>query len=135
MQVPLDQAYEYCGDITRRRAKNFYFAFVALPKEKRTGIYAAYAFCRQCDDYGDEKLPVEDKTALLQEYRRQLAQAYEGNPEGPVFTALLDTAHRFGIPREYFDEVISGVEMDLTIASYQTFEDLRRYCYRVASVV
>ncbi|MEE9199701.1 MAG: phytoene/squalene synthase family protein [Dehalococcoidia bacterium] len=135
MSLPLEQAYKYCREVTRRRAKNFYYAFVALPREQRRGICAAYAFCRQCDDYSDEGRPLEERARLLREYRVQLAQAYDEAPEGPVFTALMDTAQRFTIPQEYFDEVISGVEMDLKVNSYQTFEELYQYCYRVASVV
>ncbi|MCH7996641.1 MAG: phytoene/squalene synthase family protein [Chloroflexi bacterium] len=135
MQVSLDSAYEYCRGVTRRRAKNFYYAFIALPHDQRKGIYATYAFCRLSDDYSDENLPLEDKTRLLQEYRLQLAQAFDGKPDGPVFTALLDTSRRFDIPKEYFDEIIDGVEMDLTTDRYQTFDDLYRYCYKVASVV
>ncbi|MFQ5934120.1 MAG: phytoene/squalene synthase family protein [Dehalococcoidia bacterium] len=135
MSDSLEEAYQYCRDVTRRRAKNFYYAFVTLPRQKRLGIYAAYAFCRQCDDYGDSDIPLEEKARLLQGYRRQLAQAFDDAPQGPVFAALTDTVHRYRIPKEYFEEVISGVEMDLTTTSYQTFEDLREYCYKVASVV
>ena len=135
MSTSPDQSYEYCREVARHRAKNFYYAFVVLPWEKRKGIYAAYAFCRQCDDYGDGVAPLEEKARLLQQYHGRLAQAYDGRPQGPVFTALMDTARRFNIPQEYFQEVISGVEMDLTVSSYQTFEDLYRYCYRVASTV
>jgi len=135
MSVSVEQAYDHCREITRRSAGNFYYAFLALPPEKRKGIYAIYAFCRQCDDYSDEKLPPQEKARLLREHRQELTQAYEAAPQGPVFTALWDTAQKYNIPREYFDEVISGVEMDLEIAGYQTFDDLRQYCYRVASVV
>ena len=88
MQVSLDNAYEYCRGVTRRRAKNFYYAFIALPHDQRKGIYAAYAFCRLSDDYSDENLPLEDKTRLLQEYRLQLAQAFDGNPDGPMRSSM-----------------------------------------------
>ena len=133
--VSVEQAYDYCREVTRHTARNFYYAFLALPLEKRKSIYATYAFCHQCDDYGDEKRPLQDKARLLKEYRQELAQAYDATPRGPVFTALWDTAQKYDIPREYFDDVITGVEMDLEIFSYQTFDDLRQYCYRVASVV
>ena len=135
MEYSLQQAYEHCRGVTRRRAKNFYYAFVALPRPKRLGIYAAYAFCRQCDDYSDEGTGQEEKTRLLEEYRKQLHQAFQGDPNGPVFIALMDTVRKYDIPREYLEEVISGVEMDLTTTRYETFEELRQYCYRVASVV
>lgn len=135
MSYSLQQAYEHCRRVTRRRAKNFYYAFVALPRSKRMGIYAAYAFCRQCDDYSDEEASLKEKARLLQEYRTQLGQAFQGSPSGPVFIALMDTVRKYDIPHEYLEEVISGVEMDLTTTRYPTFDDLRQYCYRVASVV
>ena len=128
-------AYQACQRITKRRAKNFYYAFITLPKAKRQAIYAAYAFCRFCDDYSDEPIPLDEKMRLLSDYRRQLDRAYEDHASQPVFIALMDAAQRFHIPREYFEEVIKGVEMDLTVHRYQTFEDLWTYCYRVASVV
>ena len=135
MEYSLQQAYEHCRRVTRKRAKNFYYAFVALPRPKRLGIYAAYAFCRQCDDYSDEDAALEKKTRLLEEYRKQLHQAFRGEPNGPVFIALMDAVRKYDIPLEYLEDVISGVEMDLTTTRYDTFEELRQYCYRVASVV
>ena len=128
-------AYEHCRRLTRRAAKNFYFAFVTLPPDQRRAIYAAYAFARLCDDASDEEIDVEQKLRLLRELRERLALAYEGHPRGPVFTALADAAKRFNIPREHFEELTRGVEMDLTVTRYATFDDLRLYCYRVASVV
>jgi phytoene synthase len=131
----LEVAYEHCRRITRKEAKNFYYAFITLPHRKRQAIYAAYAFCRLCDDATDEALPFEEKLRLLKELRARLATASEGHPEGPVFTALADAARTFSIPMEYFNEIIKGVETDLTQHRYQTFQELRSYCYRVASVV
>ena len=128
-------AYQECRLITRKAATNFYYAFITLPPRKRRAIYAAYAFCRLCDDATDERIPTEEKLARLRALRCGLSAAYVGRPEGPVFTALADTASVFDIPEEYFQEVVSGVEMDLTKTRYRDFQELRTYCYRVASVV
>ena len=131
----LEQCYQECRLIARREAKNFYYAFVTLPTRKRRAIYASYAFCRLCDDAADEEIPIGEKLNLLGELRRKLSMAYSGHPLGPVFTALAHAANSFDIPEEYFQEVISGVETDLTKSRYLDFEELRTYCYRVASVV
>ena len=131
----LKEAYKECRLITKREAKNFSYAFITLPPHKRKAIYAAYAFCRYCDDAVDQNIPPNDKLAALSDLRNQLEAAYRGNPEGAVFTALAHTVRTHSIPIDYFYDVISGVEMDLTKGRYETFEDLRLYCYRVASVV
>ena len=131
----LDQAYEQCRLITKKEAKNFYYAFITLPARKRKAIYAAYAFCRLCDDAADDELPSEQKLENLHELRGDLSRAYEGHSNGPVFAALGDAATTFDIPEEYFQQVVSGVEMDLTKTRYQNFEELSSYCYGVACAV
>ena len=133
--VSLSNAYEECRLITKREAKNFYYAFLTLPAAKRRAIYAAYAFCRHCDDAVDEVASLDDKQAALLQLTARLDEAYRGRPEGPVFTALVHTARTYEIPQSHFQDVINGVEMDLTNNRYRTYEDLRLYCYRVASVV
>ena len=133
--VTLTDAYKECRLITRREARNFYYAFLTLPAAKRRAIYAAYAFCRHCDDAVDEVASLDDKQAALQQLTARLDAAYRGRPAGPVFTALAHTAQTYEIPQSYFQDLIRGVEMDLANNRYRTFEDLRLYCYRVASVV
>ncbi len=135
MASELDQAYEYCRRLTKERAKNFYYAFITLPAEKRRAIYAAYAFCRLCDDATDDYTEVEEKLRLVAEQRALLAGAGAGRPEGQVYVALQDAIDTYGIPMEYLEEVINGVEMDISKTRYATFEELREYCYRVASSV
>ena len=131
----LELAYAHCQQLTRREAKNFYYAFVTLPLEKRKAIYAAYAFCRHCDDSVDEAASPEDKLSALTDLRSSLAQAYRGQAPTPTFLALADAADRYSIPEDYFQEIILGVESDLVKTRYQNFDELRQYCYRVASVV
>ena len=131
----LELAYADCRNITRREAKNFYYAVVTLPPDKRKAIYAAYAFCRHCDDAVDDGDSPEDKLSALAELQSNLDEAYLGRPGTPEFLALSDTADRYAIPQEYFSEIIRGVESDLVKTRYQNFDELREYCYRVASVV
>ena len=133
--VTLTDAYEECRLITRREAKNFFYAFLTLPAAKRRAIYAAYAFCRYCDDAVDQVASPEAKQAALHSLTTRLDNAYHHRPKGPVFTALAHTARTYHIPQQYFQDVIRGVEMDLANNHYQTYEELRLYCYRVASVV
>ena len=134
LAAPLE-AYEYCRRITREAAGNFYYAFVTLPRHRRRAMYAAYAYCRLCDDLSDDDLPIDEKTRRIQGIDALLEEARAGNPDGPVFEAIAHAAAEYDIPYEDLTEVARGVEMDLTISRYETFEDLATYCYRVASVV
>ena len=131
----LELAYEECRTITRREAKNFYYAFLTLPASRRKAIYVAYAFCRHCDDSVDRVASTQEKLSTLRALQQKLDDAYAGRGNEAVFMALSDVAQRYDIPLEYFQEVISGVESDLVKNRYQDFEQLRRYCYQVASVV
>lgn len=131
----LAAAYEECRRITRREAKNFYFAFLTLPRPQRAAIYVAYTFCRYCDDAVDEEGTMDAKLSMLNELRGKLGRCYEGQEEGTVFLALADVVRRYGIPQEYFLEILAGVESDLVKDRYENFDELRRYCYQVASAV
>ena len=128
-------AYADCQQLTRREAKNFFYAFITLPQDKRKAICAAYAFCRHCDDSVDEAASPEDKLSALSDLKESLEQAYRGRAPTPMFLALADTADRYSIPEDYFSEIILGVESDLVKSRYRDFDELRQYCYRVASVV
>jgi phytoene synthase len=135
MASDLDSAYEVCRQIAKTEARNFYYAFRTLPSHRRRAIHAIYAFCRLCDDIVDEERTLDEKRRLLAETRDKLAWGRDGAEYDPVFIALKDAADTFGIPTELLEEVIDGVEMDLTQNRYQSFEDLRGYCYKVASTV
>lgn len=135
MRGELSAAYDHCRALTRREAKNFYYGFRLLPAPRRRAIYAAYAFARECDDIVDAGLPPEEAALQLAAYREALDRCLEGSPQGPVFLALGDAVRRYAIPHEYFYRLIEGVETDLTVRRYESFEELRRYCYLVASVV
>lgn len=114
------EAYDHCRGIARAEARNFYFGFVLLPPERRAGIYAAYAFSRRADDAVDGDEPLTQRLAAVEGLRRDLDACVAGTPTGddPVLVALTDAIRRFGIPREHFDALIDGVEMDLTTDRY-----------------
>ena len=133
--IDVEIGYQESREITRREAKNFYYAFLTLPQERRRAIYVAYAFCRYCDDAVDTAESVDQKMATLESLHASLNDAYTGRTSDPLFLALADVADRHDIPEEYFKQVIHGVESDLTKVRYQDFEELRSYCYQVASVV
>lgn len=135
MGTELDQAYDHCQRIAKEHARNFYYAFRTLPIKKRRAIYAAYAFCRLCDDISDEDLPPDEKDRQFAETRRLLVDTRQGTASDPIFAAIGDASSQFHIPFEYYEEVIDGVEMDLTKTRFANFEELREYCYKVASVV
>jgi phytoene synthase len=141
-------AYSVCKGITRRAAKNFYYAFLVLPRRKRDALCAVYAFMRRCDDISDDpKLSPAERREQLESWLEALHCAQQGNPtDDPILLALTDTQRRYAIPAGLLDELAHGTAMDLEEAQasietgsgvihYRTFEDLRLYCYRVASVV
>lgn len=137
MPTAIDRAYQRCHDFTRRRATNFYLAFAILPPEKRRAIYAAYAFSGAADDAVDEAGSEAERRAALERSRATLAAAYEGKiGEGDwLALALGDAVERFEIPREHFEQLLVGMEQDLTQTRYETWDDLEQYCYRAASVI
>jgi phytoene synthase len=142
--VTVAEAYETCRRIARKEAKNFYYAFVALPRHKQNAICAVYAFMRHADDLSDdESLTLEARRARLKDWLDAWHAASRGEPTAdPVFIALADAQTRFGISSALLDELVEGTAMDLQRANdpehydtYATFDDLYRYCYLVASVV
>lgn len=130
----LEADYARCAEITRRASSNFYYAFMLLPAERRRALFAVYAFCRFIDDIADEAA-VREPAALLARWREELDRVFSGRPSRAVSRALADSVARFAIPRRYFEEVIDGVEMDLSRTRYQDFDALYLYCHRVASAV
>jgi phytoene synthase len=126
---------EYCSQLTRKSRSNFYYSFLFLSKEKREAMYAVYAFCRSVDDVADGSAPLREKQTLLDEWRRELDRCYDGNPQHPITVQLARSIRRFPIPKEHFEELITGVVMDLIHSRYPTFHELYEYCYRVAGVV
>lgn len=147
----LVMAYSVCKGITRTAAKNFYYAFMVLPRRKREALCAVYAFMRRCDDITDDaSISLPERRQRLDTWLDGLHRAQQGEPtDDPILLALTDAQRRFTIPAGLLDELAVGTAMDveqsesspqagntpgLTV-QYRSFEDLRLYCYRVASVV
>jgi 15-cis-phytoene synthase len=139
----LDAAYAACRAIAKREAKNFYYAFVALPAPRRNAICAIYAFMRKADDLADdESISRASRRVVLDAWLAEWHAASAGSETNdPVFVAVRDATERYAIPLTLLDELVAGVTMDLDSGTgdapdtYATFTDLYRYCYLVASVV
>ncbi len=147
------QSYQHCHRIVRDAHSNFSYAFFLLPRARRDGLAALYAFMRLVDDVADEGQDLAAKQRGLATWRAELDEAVTGldqcfdgtaalplpdsRPRGAaeVLPALADTIHRYKIPTRYLHDLISGAGMDLTVRSYPTFDRLREYCYRVAGTV
>jgi 15-cis-phytoene synthase len=129
----IDESYRYCVEVARKRARNFYYSFLLLTKPQRKAMCAIYAFMRYCDDLSDE--PGANRAAI-DRWKGELEEALEGRFSGhPVWPAFHHTVRRFGIPHQYFRDMIEGVAGDLEPRRFETFDELYQYCYRVASVV
>jgi phytoene synthase len=133
--VTLSSSYGWCERLARRQAGNFYHGFRLLPATQRRATCALYAFLRVADDLTDSAEAVGDKCLALADWRRQLDAALAGVYHHPLHPAFHHTVQRYGIPRAYLEDVLDGVGMDLDTDRYDTFADLYRYCYRVASAV
>jgi 15-cis-phytoene synthase len=154
----LHMAYSVCRGITRSRAKNFYYGFLVLPKRKRQGLCAVYAFMRRCDDIADDaSLSAHERRQKLDAWVKAFHNAQAGFPtDDPILLALTDAQRRFHIPLGLLDALAFGTGMDAEATpepnmspphpavqqassrlrvQYRSFQDLERYCYHVASVV
>ena len=150
----LAMAYSVCTGIARKTAKNFYYAFLVLPRPKRQSLCAVYAYMRHCDDLSDDPtLAPRERRARLEAWLDRFHLAQAGAPtDDPVLLALTDTQRRYQIPMELLDQLAFGTLMDLPeseaydqkpasdpksvlMVQYRSFKDLYLYCYHVASVV
>lgn len=132
----LAQSYRHCREVARKRAKNFYYSFMVLPREKSDAMCAVYAFMRYCDDIADDPSLDGNRRQMLERWRSTLDELLEGDyGDSLILPAFHDTLEKYCIPAQYFHDLIDGATMDLSIERYATFKDLYKYCYRVASVV
>ena len=136
MSVALEESYAICGRIARQTGKNFYYSFLVMPREKRAAMCAIYAFMRRSDDIADSAANPAVAMEGLRKWRSEVDGALNGGDASePILPALADTVRRYRIPHRHFHELLDGTEMDQTITQYATFDDLYKYCYRVASAV
>ena len=135
MTITTADAQVYCTNLTKQSGSNFYYSFLFLPGAKRDAMYTVYAFCKAVDSAVDEPAPGSDPKEELRRWRAELDLVYGGEPTWPLMISLAYHVRRLSIPKVYFEELIKGVEMDLTTTRYGTFDELSLYCYRVASIV
>jgi phytoene synthase len=128
-------ASQLVSQITRRSRSNFFYAFLLLPRPQREAIFAVYAFCRIVDDAVDLEPDPEAQRRELARWRGEIARVFEGRPQHPAAQRLQQICRVFPIPRAALEDIVAGVEMDLDRGTYETFEALYPYCYRVASAV
>ena len=142
------EAYDYCRRVTQRASKTFYWGSVFLPQPKRRAVWAVYALCRIVDDIVDEEMNpdtpqighLSGSSTPKQEldyWRSSLERVYErgGAGDNVVQRAWSDLLERYPVPLRPVLDLFDGVEMDLSINRYQSFDELYLYCYRVAGTI
>jgi phytoene synthase len=132
--VNIEDAYQWCEGITRREAKNFAYGIRLLHKPERQAMSAVYALARRIDDIGDGNAAPEEKLVGLQHVRKEIDDL-DPKTNDPVLAAIADAQHRYQLPMECFGELIDGCMMDVIGTSYETIDDLVKYCRNVAGSV
>lgn len=131
--MTVQEAFAAAEAVTRTEARNFYYGIRLLPVPKRQGLCALYALARRIDDIGDDDAPLETKRTALGLVRKQLSDLDASTD--PVLVAVAETARRYPVPLDAFEELLDGVEMDLRGATYESFDELRVYCRCVAGSI
>ncbi len=133
-RAPLQTTNVNAAKITRQSKSNLALAFVSLDGERKRDITVFYAFCRVIDDIADSpELDLGEKQTRLTAWRQMLRNAMPN--ETSLAADVRGLIHKYSLRPEMLEEIIAGVEMDLHTSRYATFEELRVYCYRVASAV
>jgi len=130
-----EESYEYCRQVTAKYSKTFYLGTLLMPKEKRSAIWAIYVWCRRTDELVDGPQAQLTTPETLDLWEKQLESVFAGQPIDDPDVALVDTLTRFPMDIQSFRDMIAGQRMDLYRNRYETFEDLKLYCYRVAGTV
>ncbi len=144
----IDSSLEDTLPLPQHNTTNFFYSFSLLPKEEREAIHTVYAFCRYTDDIVDIDTPqsslgadvslhaaTQRKRERLDRWRREVERCYSGTSTHPIMLPLTAVVNRFSIPQQYLQTLIDGCERDLVQHRYKTFEELKEYCYSVASIV
>ena len=138
MSISLQESYASCRTLNKRYGTTYYWATYALPRVKRHHVWALYAFCRYADDIVDDlgDVPVEQRAAALRDFGDRLfADWQRGCSDDPVLKAVVHTINAFGHDPEVFRRFLRSMEMDLTISSYRTWDDLLVYTDGSAAVI
>ncbi len=128
-------AYEFCRQITAKYSKTFYLGTLLMPEEKRRAFWAIYVWCRRTDELVDGPQSSLTTPETLDRWEQQLESVFAGHPVDDSDVALVDTLERFPMDIQPFRDMIAGQRMDLYRSRYETFDELKLYCYRVAGTV
>jgi squalene synthase HpnC len=131
----LEEARQYCANLSRSHYENFSVASWFLPKNLRQDFFNVYAYCRISDDLGDEVGDAEASIALLDQWQEELEACYAGGPRHPVFVALSETVNKFQIPKHEFSDLLIAFRQDQTVTRFETFNDVLAYCRYSANPV
>jgi phytoene synthase len=134
-QPDVKQGFQTARRMTRHYAKSFYFASLFLQGEDRRACYAIYALCRLSDNAVDDTQM--NQRERLDQMKNKISAAYSTQDisTDPLLACFQDTVRKYHVPQTYFDELLDGMDMDLRISRYPTFQELHTYCYKVAGVV
>jgi phytoene synthase len=131
----LNRSYRICREITRSHSTTFYFASLFLSPERRKAIWAVYAFCRTADDIVDTSEQPAARLSEIDSWQSELLAAYSGRAQHPAMIAFADAVTKFDVPIEPALQLLRGARNDVTTRRYETYDELREYCYLVASTV
>jgi 15-cis-phytoene synthase len=131
----LDESYEICRRDTAYHSKTFYLGTLLMTEEKRRGIWAIYMWCRRTDELVDGPQAMTTDAGTLDRWEANLESVFAGRPLDDFDVALVDTVERYNLDIQPFRDMIEGQRMDLERNRYETFEELKLYCYRVAGTV
>jgi squalene synthase HpnC len=133
--ISIHEAYRTCEDIVRRHYENFPVATAFLAPVRRLALAAIYAFARWADDLADAEAPGVERLAALGTVERAFLRALDGEPQGPILTALADTIDRYRLPTEPFLDLLEAFRLDARDATFDTWDDLLGYCSGSANPV
>ncbi len=133
--VSLEESYELCRQVTATYSQTFYMGTQLMPDAKRKAIWAIYVWCRRTDELVDGPTSNSTTTETLKKWEQHLESIFAGYPLENTDVALVDTLSQFPIDIQPFRDMIAGQQMDLYRSRYETFEELKLYCYRVAGTV
>ncbi|MBI1374047.1 MAG: phytoene/squalene synthase family protein [Phycisphaera sp.] len=141
-EAALAESHAVCREVSRMRARNFYYGMKLTPEPRRSAMFALYAWNREVDDLADEAGDVEAKTEALDRFRKDTDRAIDPTlddvsqlPKGKIWPAVREMVLRYNLPTEYLYDMVAGQLIDQTKTRYTTFEELYDYCYKVASLV
>jgi phytoene synthase len=133
--MSLEESYESCRQITAKYSKTFYMGTLLMSEMKRRAIWSIYVWCRRTDELVDGPQARLTTEVTLDRWEKQLESVFAGTPMDDLDVAMVDTLNYFSLDIQPFRDMIAGQRMDLQRSRYETFEDLKLYCYRVAGTV